>query len=183
MTIYQPRTDNVSDAVMAAADLLDWAEGLKARRPWLMRGRAIWCRETTAFSARRKYGAGHTLRSNGIAKYEFRNADLPPMRISDVLDRSADPKNWLGKVEEYASPKRNDRKKWPGYKACGGPQRRMQGSGRGCEKTLVNGIPEAIIYELLLGITRWNRRSRRRHSPRAVRSYREAAGKPTLVPA
>jgi len=190
MTIYQPRTDNVSDFTMNVIDLLDWAEKeLKPRAAMAYAGEGdlvpgdhcLFCKA----KVRCRAYAGKQLE---IAKYEFRAADLlTDAEISDVLDRSADLKNWLGKVEEYALAEAVDNgKKWPGYKLVEGRSVRMyRDQDEVVKKLVANGIPEAIIYERkLLGITKMEQAITKKTFGALLSDLVvKPQGKPTLVPA
>jgi len=190
MTIYQPRTDNVSDTVMAVADLLDWAEKeLKPRAAMAYAGEGdlvpgdhcLFCKAKVRCRA-------YAEKQLEIAKYEFRNADLlTDAEISDVLDRSADLKNWLGKVEEYALTEAVDNgKHWPGYKLVEGRSVRMyRNQDEVVKKLVANGIPEAIIYERkLLGITKMEQAITKKTFGALLSDLVvKPQGKPTLVPA
>ena len=190
MTIYQPRTDNVSDFTMNVIDLLDWAEKeLKPRAAMAYAGdgdlvpgdHCLFCKA----KVRCRAYAGKQLE---IAKYEFRAADLlTDAEISDVLDRAADLKNWLGKVEEYALTEAVDNgKKWPGYKLVEGRSVRMyRDQDEVAEKLIASGIPEAIIYERkLLGITKMEQAITKKTFGALLSDLVvKPQGKPTLVPA
>jgi len=78
MTIYQPRTDNVSNFSMSVSDLLSWAESeLKPRAAMAYAGEGelvpgdhcMFCRAKVRCRA-------YAEKQLEIAKYEFRNADL-----------------------------------------------------------------------------------------------------------
>lgn len=190
MTIYQPRTDNVSDAVMTVADLLDWAEReLKPRAAMAYAGEGdlvpgdhcLFCKAKVRCRA-------YAEKQLEVAKYEFRAADLlTDAEISDVLDRSADLKNWLGKVEEYALTEAVDNgKHWPGYKLVEGRSVRMyRDQDEVVKKLVANGIPEAIIYERkLLGITKMEQAITKKTFGALLSDLVvKPQGKPTLVPA
>ena len=190
MTIYQPRTDNVSEAVMAVADLLDWAEReLKPRATMAYAGEGdlvpgdhcLFCKAKVRCRA-------YAEKQLEIARYEFRNADLlTDAEISDVLDRSADLKNWLGKVEAYALTEAVDNgKHWPGYKLVEGRSVRMyRDQDEVVKKLVANGIPEAIIYERkLLGITKMEQAITKKTFGALLSDLVvKPQGKPTLVPA
>lgn len=190
MTIYQPRTDNISDFAMSVTDLLAWAEDeLKPRAALAYAGEGeletgghcLFCKA----KVRCRAYAGKQLE---VAKYDFRNADLlDDDEIADVLDRSSDLKNWLGKVEDYALSEAVDNgKRWPGYKLVEGRSvRTYTDQDKVSARLTENGIPEAIIYERkLLGITKMEQAiTKKTFSALLSDLVVKPQGKPTLVPA
>lgn len=189
MTIYQPRTDNVSDYSIAVADLLNWAEKeLKPRAAMAYAGEGdlvpgnhcLFCKAKVRCRA-------YAEKQLEIAKYEFRNADLlTDEEVADVLNRSSELKNWLGKVEEYALNEAVDNgKQWPGYKLVEGRSNRAYlDQDKVAERLLENGIPEAIIYEKkLLGITAMEKAITKKTFSEVLHDLVvKPQGKPALVP-
>jgi hypothetical protein len=190
MTIYQPRTDNISEFGVSMPYLLDWAEKeLKPRAAMAYAGdgdlvpgdHCLFCKAKVRCRA-------YAEKQLEIAKYEFRPSDLlTDAEIADVLDRSADLKNWLGKVEEYALTEAVDNgKHWPGYKLVEGRSVRMyRDQDEVVKKLVANGIPEAIIYERkLLGITKMEQAITKKTFGALLSDLIvKPQGKPTLVPA
>jgi len=190
MTIYQPRTDNVSDYSIAVADLLNWAEReLKPKAALAYAGEGDLVPGNHCMFCKAKVRCrAYAEKQLEIAKYEFRNADLlTDEEVADVLNRSSELKNWLGKVEEYALNEAVDNgKKWPGYKLVEGRSNRTYlDQDKVAERLLENGIPEAIIYERkLLGITAMEKAITKKTFGEVLHDLVvKPQGKPALVPA
>lgn len=190
MTIYQPRTDNVSDYSIAVADLLNWAEReLKPKAAMAYAGEGELVPGSHCLFCKAKVRCrAYAEKQLEIAKYEFRNADLlTDEEVADVLNRSSELKNWLGKVEDYALSEAVDNgKQWPGYKLVEGRSVRMYKDQDEIVKRLVeSGIPESIIYERkLLGITAMEKAITKKTFGALLSDLIvKPQGKPTLVPA
>lgn len=188
MTIYQPRTDNVSDFTVFVKDLLGWAETeLKPRAAMAYAGEGEFatgdhCRFCKAKVLCRAFAD----KQLEIAEYDFKKAELLiDSEVSDMMRRAADFKSWISAVEEYAlSEAITNGKQWPGYKLVEGRSNRMYSDQDKVAKTLVeSGIPEAIIYEKkLLGITAMEKAITKKTFSTLLDSLIiKPQGKPTLV--
>lgn len=189
MTIYQPRTDNISDFTMKVADLLEWAEAeLKPKAElayagdgdFKVGGHCLFCKAKVRCRA-------YAEKQLEIAKYDFRSADLlNEEEVADILNRASDLKNWLGKVEEHALTEAVENGvRWPGYKLVEGRSNRMYADqDKVAERLTESGIPEAVIYEKkMLGITAMERAITKKTFTELLSDLIiKPQGKPTLVP-
>ena len=127
MTIFQPRRDNVSTAVMSKEDLLKWAENTLAPTAALaIRGEGEFkagdhC-QFCKIKATCRTRAEHNLE---LAKYDFEMpANLDADEIAAILSRIDELISWGNDIKEYALQQALCGVDYPGYKVVEGKSNR-----------------------------------------------------------
>lgn len=191
MTIYQPRIDNISVAIMSIDELLTWAETeLKPRAALAWEGKGEfcpgdetcrWCRAAPICRAHRDY-------QMAIAREDF--ADPPfmtPEEISEVLKRLPSLLAWADSVKAYALDAAiNLGDHFPGFKVVEGRSNRRYTDEDAIAKALRKaGYKVAEIYKPreLLGLTAMEKLVGKKKFGKLAGAYIvKPDGAPTLVP-
>lgn len=191
MTIYQPRLDSVSTAVVARDNLEAWAEQfLKPRAALAYAGEGVfspgeqtckWCKAGAICKARAEYQLE-------LAAKDFQDAALMDNdEIAEVLERLPGLLAWAKQVKDYAEDAAiNHGSKFPGFKVVEGrANRRYVEEGAIARRLKKAGFATADIYKPkeLLGITAMEKLVGARKLAELVGGLIEKpAGSPTLVP-
>ena len=127
MTIFQPRTSNVSVYEMERADLLEWADTeltQKAKLAYEGQGDFCcgeWCRSCKAKAECRE----RTEVNMALARYDFQTpALLDAEEIADILGKVDALTAWAADVKEYALQQAISGKDWTGWKLVEGRSNR-----------------------------------------------------------
>lgn len=161
MTIFQPRIDNISTAIISPDRLLAWAEyELKPRAALAWEGKGEfnpgeqqcrWCKIAATCRARADY-------QMELAARDFAQPPtLSPEEIADVLTRLPALLSWADQVKEYAlDAALNKGVQFPGFKLVEGRSNRRYNDEAAIATALQKaGFSESDIYKPreLLGIT------------------------------
>ena len=190
MTIFQPRKDNISTAMLSVKSLMDWAEGelkSKARLAWEGGGefnpgekQCKWCPVAATCRARARY-------QMELAKLDFTD---PPLltteEVAQVLTRLPDLLDWADGVKAYALDQAlNKGAHYPGFKMVEGISRRKYADEDAISSVLRKaGYKVADIYKpkALLGLTEMEKLvGKKRFGELAGAYIVKPAGTPTLV--
>lgn len=191
MTIYQPRLDSVSTAVIDRDKLEAWAEQfLKPRAALAYAGEGPfapgemtckWCKAGATCKARAEYQLE-------LAAKDFQDAALMDNdEIAEVLERLPGLLAWAKQVKDYAEDAAiNHGEKFPGFKVVEGrANRRYVNEGAIARRLKKAGFATADIYKPkeLLGITAMEKLVGAKKLAELVGGLIEKpAGSPTLVP-
>lgn len=191
MTIYQPRLDSVSTAVIDRDKLEAWAEQfLKPRAALAYAGEGPfapgeltckWCKAGATCKARAEYQLE-------LAAKDFQDAALMDNdEIAEVLERLPGLLAWAKQVKDYAEDAAiNHGEKFPGFKVVEGrANRRYVNEGAIARRLKKAGYATADIYKPkeLLGITAMEKLVGAKKLAELVGGLIEKpAGSPTLVP-
>lgn len=191
MTIYQPRLDSISTAVIDRDKLEAWAEQfLKPRAAQAYAGEGPfapgemtckWCKAGATCKARAEYQLE-------LAAKDFQDAALMDNdEIAEVLERLPGLLAWAKQVKDYAEDAAiNHGEKFPGFKVVGGrANRRYVNEGAIARRLKKAGFATADIYKPkeLLGITAMEKLVGAKKLAELVGGLIEKpAGSPTLVP-
>lgn len=191
MTIFQPRLDSISTAVITAEKLLNWAETElrpKAALAWEGKGEfhpgestCRWCRAAAVCRANRDYQLE-------LARQDF--ADPPLLtaeEVSEVLIRLPGLLAWSEKVKAYALDAAVTQGiSFPGFKVVEGRSTRKYADPDAIAAALCEvGFQEANIYKPreLLGLTAMEKLvGKKRFGELAGAYIIKPGGAPTLVP-
>jgi hypothetical protein len=129
MTIYQPRIDNITTAIIEADALRSWGEFVLkplAEKAFAGEGEFVpgdYCR----FCRAKPTCKAHAQMHMQLATSEFLDpALIDDDAVSDILGRADVVKNWLSSVEAYALDQAvNHGKRWPGFKLVEGRSNRV----------------------------------------------------------
>ncbi len=161
MTIYQPRLDSISTAMLSGESLMGWAEyelKPKAKMAWEGKGpfcpgehQCRWCKAKATCRARAEY-------QMEIAAKEFTEAALlDGYEIAEILGRLPGLLKWAEQVKEYAQDMAiNHGTQYPGFKVVEGRANRRYTNERAIATRLKKGgFSTTDIYKPkeLLGIT------------------------------
>lgn len=190
MTIYQPRLDSVSTAVIDRDKLEAWAEQfLKPRAAMAYAGEGAfapgeltckWCKAGATCKARAEYQLE-------LAAKDFQDAALMDNdEIAEVLERLPGLLAWAKQVKDYAEDAAiNHGEKFPGFKVVEGrANRRYVNEGAIARRLKKAGFATADIYKPkeLLGITAMEKLVGAKKLAELVGGLIEKpAGSPTLV--
>ncbi|MDR1705181.1 MAG: DUF2800 domain-containing protein [Clostridiales bacterium] len=191
--IFQPRLDNVTEAVYESADLLRWAEDeLKPAAELAYAGEgafnpgehcsAYFCKAAIRCRARAE-------KNTELAKYDF--ADPPLLsddEIADILLTAKETQKWAGDVWDYAQAEAIKGKTWPNFKLVEGRSNRTYVDAEKVISELIAGGFEAdkIAPRKPLGITEMEKAITKKSFKTLLTDEGlviKPAGKPTLVPA
>ena len=191
MTIYQPRLDSISTAVISRGELEEWAENfLKPRAALAYAGGGSfapseatckWCKARALCKARAKYQLE-------LAVKDFQEpALMDKTEIAEVLTRIPDLLAWANKVKEYAEDAAvNHGVSFPGWKLVEGrANRRYVDEGAIARLLKKAGFAAADIYKPkeLLGITAMEKLvGVKKLEELAGCLIEKSVGAPTLVP-
>lgn len=191
MTIYQPRLDSISTAVIDRDKLEAWAEQfLKPRAAQAYAGEGPfapgeltckWCKAGATCKARAEYQLE-------LAAKDFQDAALMDNdEIAEVLERLPGLLAWAKQVKDYAEDAAiNHGEKFPGFKVVEGrANRRYVNEGAIARRLKKAGFATADIYKPkeLLGITAMEKLVGAKKLAELVGGLIEKpAGSPTLVP-
>ena len=191
MTIYQPRLDSISTAVIDRDKLEAWAEQfLKPRAALAYAGEGAfapgeltckWCKAGATCKARAEYQLE-------LAAKDFQDAALMDNdEIAEVLDRLPGLLAWSKQVKDYAEDAAINRgERFPGFKVVEGrANRRYVNEGAIARRLKKAGFATADIYKPkeLLGITAMEKLVGAKKLAELVGGLIEKpAGSPTLVP-
>lgn len=191
MTIYQPRLDSVSTAVIDRDKLEAWAEQfLKPRAAQAYAGEGPfapgeltckWCKAGATCKARAEYQLE-------LAAKDFQDAALMDNdEIAEVLERLPGLLAWAKQVKDFAEDAAiNHGEKFPGFKVVEGrANRRYVNEGAIARRLKKAGFATADIYKPkeLLGITAMEKLVGAKKLAELVGGLIEKpAGSPTLVP-
>ncbi len=192
-TIYQPRKDNISSAIIATDSLLEWAKttlATKATLAWHGQGEfgpsedaCRWCKAAATCRARAEYQLQ-------LAAEDFDDhqpATLSPEEIASVLTRLPDLLNWAEAVKAYAQEAAvNDGATFPGFKLVEGRStRKYTDQDAIAAKLRKAGFKAGEIYKPkeLLGLTAMEKLvGKKRLEELAGQYIVKPEGAPTLVP-
>lgn len=160
MTIYQPRTDNISTYTTTADGLRTWGETeLRSKAALALKGEGDFipgehCRFCKV-KPRCKALADYNLQ---LTAHEFKTPDLlTDEEIADVLTRSSMFTQWLTAVEEYALKHVLEGNSLPGYKLVEGRANRKYVEESAVADTLITAklATSEQVYkpQSLIGIT------------------------------
>lgn len=191
MTIYQPRLDSISTAVIDRDKLEAWAEQfLKPRAAQAYAGEGPfapgemtckWCKAGATCKARAEYQLE-------LAAKDFQDAALMDNdEIAEVLERLPGLLAWAKQVKDYVEDAAiNHGEKFPGFKVVEGrANRRYVNEGAIARRLKKAGFATADIYKPkeLLGITAMEKLVGAKKLAELVGGLIEKpAGSPTLVP-
>lgn len=191
MTIYQPRLDSISAAVIDRDKLEAWAEQfLKPRATLAYAGEGAfapgeltckWCKAGATCKARAEYQLE-------LAAKDFQDAALMDNdEIAEVLERLPGLLAWSKQVKDYAEDAAINRgERFPGFKVVEGrANRRYVNEGAIARRLKKAGFATADIYKPkeLLGITAMEKLVGAKKLAELVGGLIEKpAGSPTLVP-
>ena len=191
MTIYQPRLDSVSTAVIDRDKLEAWAEQfLKPRAAQAYAGEGPfapgeltckWCKAGATCKARAEYQLE-------LAAKDFQDAALMDNdEIAEVLERLPGLLAWAKQVKDFAEDAAiNHGEKFPGFKVVEGrANRRYVNEGAIARRLKKAGVATADIYKPkeLLGITATEKLvGAKKLAERGGGLIEKPAGSPTLVP-
>lgn len=162
LTIYQPRTDNISSDTMTAKELLTWGENqvqhlaIKAYNGIGECHAGKHCDE--GFCKARPICRAYAEKRQQLAKYDFSTpAALTPEEIAEIIKQSEGLAAWARMVKDYALDQAlRQGVEYPGYKVVEGRSNRAYGAPE--EKIALEllgaGLPADQIYiHKLKGIT------------------------------
>lgn len=191
MTIYQPRLDSISTAIIDRDKLEAWAEQfLKPRAAQAYAGEGPfapgeltckWCKAGATCKARAEYQLE-------LAAKDFQDAALMDNdEIAEVLERLPGLLAWAKQVKDFAEDAAiNHGEKFPGFKVVEGrANRRYVNEGAIARRLKKAGFATADIYKPkeLLGITAMEKLVGAKKLAELVGGLIEKpAGSPTLVP-
>lgn len=191
MTIYQPRLDSISTAIIDRDKLEAWAEQfLKPRAAQAYAGEGPfapgemtckWCKAGATCKARAEYQLE-------LAAKDFQDAALMDNdEVAEVLERLPGLLAWAKQVKDYAEDAAiNHGEKFPGFKVVEGrANRRYVNEGAIARRLKKAGFATADIYKPkeLLGITAMEKLVGAKKLAELVGGLIEKpAGSPTLVP-
>ena len=191
MTIYQPRLDNISTAMLSNESLIEWADNVlkpRAQMAWEGTGpfnpgehQCKWCKVGATCKARADY-------QMELAAKEFEDAALMDnVEIADVLERLPGLLAWAKQVKEYAEDAAiNHGERYPGFKVVEGKSNRKYTNEHAIALRLKKaGFPTSGIYKPkeLLGITAMEKLVGKVKLAELVGGLIEKpTGAPTLVP-
>lgn len=186
VTIYQPRSLNVSTWTIPVAELEAWAEKVVKPRAALAASGdgefapGEWCRFCKLRPTCRTR-ANENLR---LAKYEFAPpAELADAEIAQVLAQLPDLKAWAADVEAHAlSLAVNQGKTWPGFKLVEGRSiRKYSDESAVAQAAEAAGVD--VWEQKLKTITALEKQLGKKHFATLLGDLViKPAGKPTLVP-
>ena len=191
MTIFQPRLDSISTALMTETELLEWAEKElkpKAALAWEGKGEfhpsestCKWCKVAATCRANRDYQLE-------LAKMDFRD---PPLlsaeEVAEVLSKLPSLMAWTDRVKAYALDAAvNHGTSFPGFKVVEGRSNRKYSDTEAVAAALRKvGFKVADIYKPreLLGLTAMEKLvGKKRFGELAGQYIIKPEGAPTLVP-
>lgn len=155
MTIFQPRRDNISTAVMGKAELLAWAEDVLAPTAKLAYegGGEFKAGDHCQFckvKATCRKRAEHNLE---MAKYDFAMPDtLEPAEIAAILPRIDELVSWGSDIRDYALQQALSGVKYEGFKVVEGRSVRKF-ADEAAVASAVQGAGYEPYEKKLLGIT------------------------------
>lgn len=129
MCIFQPRIDNIDDAVMTAAELRAWGEEIRPAAEKAFSGTEEYCAGNhcdTNFCKARPFCRAYAERKQEMAKYDFKKpAQLTTEEISEILEQAEALAKWATLIKEYALDEAvNNGTIFPGYKVVEGRSNR-----------------------------------------------------------
>jgi hypothetical protein len=188
VTIFQPRTDNLSTCDLTVPELLRWGEEVlkpAARMAYAGEGEfrpGEHCRFCRA-RVRCRAQAEEQLK---LAAYEFRDpALLNDGEIADILRRTDSFTNWLKAVGEHALSEALNGKHWPGFKLVEGRStRRYADEAAAAAHLLAQGYEENDVYvRSVVGITALTKLLGKKKFETLMGEHLiKPPGKPTLAP-
>ena len=106
MCIFQPRIDNIDDAVMTATELRAWGEEIRPAAEKAFSGTEEYCAGNhcdTNFCKARPFCRAYAERKQEMAKYDFKKpAQLTTEEISEILEQAEALAKWATLIKEYA---------------------------------------------------------------------------------
>ncbi len=152
MTIFQPRLNNYSTYELSVQELREWSENeLKPKAKAAFEGKGEFLAGPHCQFCKAKAQCRALAEFNlELAKYDFAKSELlADDEISEVLEKAAAFKSWIGAVEEFALSEAIDKgKKWPGFKLVEGRSNRTYTDEKEIAKTLMgNGYESDKIYQ------------------------------------
>ena len=129
MCIFQPRIDNIDDAVMTATELRAWGEEIRPAAEKAFSGTEEYCAGNhcdTNFCKARPFCRVYAERKQEMAKYDFKKpAQLTTEEISEILEQAEALAKWATLIKEYALDEAvNNGTIFPGYKVVEGRSNR-----------------------------------------------------------
>lgn len=195
MCIFQPRINNISEAVKTVEELIRWGNGVIVPAAKLaFEGKGQFCAgDHCRFCKLRnkcKYLADYCMET---ARAEFEDLDgkldktlLGPEDIAMIIGRMKTVQNWLKDVESYAINGILDGSlDVPGYKVVEGRSNRAyKDQDKVAVALMTNGYPESILFEKkLLTITAMEKAVGKKNFNTLLADLIEKPkGKPTIVP-
>lgn len=195
MCIFQPRINNISEAVKTVEELIRWGNGVIVPAAKLaFEGKGQFCAgDHCRFCKLRnkcKYLADYCMET---ARAEFEDLDgkldktlLGPEDIAMIIGRMKAVQNWLKDVESYAINGILDGSlDVPGYKVVEGRSNRAyKDQDKVAVALMTNGYPESILFEKkLLTITAMEKAVGKKNFNTLLADLIEKPkGKPTIVP-
>lgn len=186
MTIFQPRKEHVSSAVISKDDLYSWAvNDLQPGAELASRGEGEFkagehCRFCKIKAACRKR-AEYNLE---LARYDFKPADeLDEVEVAAILDRADSFASWLSDIKDYALDQALKGHRFEGFKLVAGRSVRKYKD----EEAVAAAVEQAGFdpwAKKVLGITEMTKLLGKDRFKELLSEYIiKPEGKPTLVPA
>lgn len=186
MTIFQPRRDNVSTAVMDKADLLQWADTVLAptaklayegKGEFKAGDHCQFCKVKATCRKRAEYNLE-------LAQYDFEMpANLEDTEIAAILPKVDELVSWVNDIKEYALQQALSGTVYDGYKVVEGKSNRRYTDEEAVAFTVKNAGFDPYEKKLL-GITAMTSLlGKSKFNELLGGLIEKPQGKPTLVPA
>ena len=186
MTIFQPRKDHVSSAIISKDDLYSWAVDVlhpiaeiaaKGEGEFKAGDHCRFCKIKAACRKRTEYNLE-------LAKYDFKPADeLDEVEIAAVLERADSFASWLADLKDYALSQALKGQKYEGFKLVAGRSVRKYKD----EAAVAQAVEQAGFdpwAKKLLGVTEMTKLLGKDRFKELLSDFIiKPEGKPTLVPA
>lgn len=191
MCIFQPRIDNIDDAVMTAKELRAWGEEIRPAAQKAFSGTEEFCAGNhcdSNFCRARPFCRAYAERKQEMAKYDFKKpAQLTPEEISEILEQAEALAKWATLIKDYALNEAvSNGVVFPGYKVVEGRSNRVFS----IDDTLIAGVLIAKGYNedsfyprKLIGIGAMEKYLGKKDFGKLLGEFViKPKGKPTLVP-
>ena len=186
MTIFQPRKDHVSSAVISKDDLYSWAVDVlhpiaeiaaKGEGDFKAGDHCRFCKIKAACRKRAEYNLE-------LAKYDFKPADeLDEVEIAAILERADGFASWLADLKDYALSQALKGQKYEGFKLVAGRSVRKYKDEAAVAQTVEQAGFDPWAKKLL-GVTEMTKLLGKDKFKELLSDYIiKPEGKPTLVPA
>lgn len=187
MVIFQPRLSNISEYIMTAKELLDWAENtLRPIAELAAKGGGEFCAGEHCRFCKVKATCRKRAEYNLVlAQYDF----APPAMLEDteieaILERADALTAWASDVKEYALSQALAGKQWTGYKVVEGRSNRKYTDEKAVAKAVKAIGKNPYCEPEILGITAMTKLlgGKKKFDEVLGSLTYKPQGKPTLVP-
>ena len=187
MSIYQPRRENVSTAIIAKEELLKWAEEILIPKAQIaFKGEGNYCPgEWCQFCRAAVKCRARAEAKMKLATFEFA---LPPLltdeEIAEILSSIGDLTSWANEIMAYATDAAvNHGKEWPGFKVVAGRSNRKYKDEKQVAEAAIKAGYEDIYRQSLITLTEMEKlMSKAKFNEILGGLIIKPPGKPSLVP-